>query len=553
METKKWTRRQVIGSIAIMPFTANSLRPLFSKTLLSSTPIVKERKTKMIKCRLLNAEGMPFGVSKMNRFHICDLLNRPFQLTPAFSQGEITFQPVKMPFRISLPVEVPGFGEVFLYADNKGAGYTAALLEKTDNLFLNYEFAADRLATIKKKIDECEKLGIRPSPDFMKRFLAAEQFFEKCNDAKGNDKTVVKWSMESLRESLYAGEMIVIEKAKYIIEQRGQRSGFLFGCNAFQFRDYGSPYTKLFESLFNFATLPFYMGGIQRTKGQFNYSRVDSILDTLQKTQIITKGHPLIFLTPDQTPEWVKNKSFKEIEKICTDYVQHSIKKFRGRIHIWDVINEAHVQPDTQYGDAIIPEYTKEKAVEFSISASKAAREADPTCFRIINSTGTWADYYMSDSPSPWQQSAFDYLQMLEDAECEYEAIGLQYYHSGRDLLEFERDLDRFSTFKKPIHITELQIPSSSEEIPGAKWWGGGIGGVALKWHGKEFTETIQADWVESVYTILYSKSYIEAITYWDMSDPGFVPHGGLVNKDMTPKESYFRLKSLLGNWKSMT
>ncbi len=160
----------------------------------------------------------------------------------------------------------------------------------------------------------------------------------------------------------------------------------------------------------------------------------------------------------------------------------------------------------------------------------------------------------MGQKPQVWQQNAYDYLKMLEDEQCDYEAIGLQYYHSGRDLLEFERDLERFAHFKKPIHITELQIPSSSEEIVGgwSAWWGGGTGGSGLRWHGEEFTETIQADWVEGMYTILYSKSYVEAITWWDFDDPGFVSHGGLINEDMTPKESYNRLKALLEKWKAM-
>jgi len=34
--------------------------------------------------------------------------------------------------------------------------------------------------------------------------------------------------------------------------------------------------------------------------------------------------------------------------------------------------------------------------------------------------------------------------------------IGLQYYHSGRDLLEWERDLDGFNHFGKAIQIAEM-------------------------------------------------------------------------------------------------
>jgi len=541
MKTRKWSRRQVIGSMAALPVAAGAI-PLFSNVL--------QANSKVTWCKLLNSNGAPYAVNKMARFYICDMLSRPFQIEPQFAPGEIAFVPVTEPFRISLPVEVPGFGQVFLYADNRGEGYTAKSLQKTEMLFLNYEFAADRLATLHRLMKACKSEGIKLSQEVMNRVALSEKSFSQCDEVKGDDAAVAKWSMESLRESLYAGEMVVVERAKQRIEQRGVRPGFMFGCNAFRFRDYGSPYTKLFESLFNYATLPFYLRSIERIRGQRDYSRVDTILEALQNSRIMTKGHPLIFLTDSTTPDWLKKRPFAEVKEICLDYIRHSILKYRGRIHIWDVINEAHVQPDTQYGDAMIPGYTKEQTVELSIAAAKAARKIDPTCYRIVNSTGTWGDYYMGRKPNVWQQNAYDYLKMLEDEQCDYEAIGLQYYHSGRDILEFERDLERFSRFNKPIHITELQIPSSSAEIPGKDWWGGGVGGAGLLWHGREFTETIQADWVEAVYAILYSKPYVDAITWWDMTDPAFVPHGGLVDENMRPKESYFRLQSLLEKWK---
>jgi endo-1,4-beta-xylanase len=542
MQNKKWTRRQVVGSLAIMPLAVNAGVSNFSNILQATT--------KSVRCKLFNSNGDPFDVNKMDRFHICDLSSRPFRIDPEFAPGEMVFRPVSTPFRISLPVKVPGFGEIFLYADNRGAGYTAKSLEKTETLFLNYEFAADRLATIHKLTEECRNSGIKLTSGTLKRITSAERSFEQARQASGDDKAVTKWTMESLRESLYAGEMIVVERAQQLIQEKGARPGFMFGCNAFRFRDYGSPYSKLFESLFNYATLPFYMGGIEKVQGQCDYSQVDTILEALQNTNIIKKGHPLIFLVPDATPEWAKYISFEETKEICLSYVRNSILKYRGRFNIWDVINEAHVQPDTENGEEMVPGLTVEQNIELSSAAVRSAREADPTCFRIINNTGTWSDYYMGRKPLPWQQNVYDYLKMLEDAGCEYEAIGLQYYHSGRDLLEFERDVERFSHFKKPLHITELQIPSSSEDIPGNEWWGGGIGGSGILWHGEEFTETIQADWVESVYTILYSKPYVDAITWWDMADPAFVPHGGLVNEDLSPKESYYRLKNLLENWK---
>ena len=249
MENKKWTRRQVIGSMAILPLAANT--SLFPGSGLFQV------NSKVTSCKLLNSNGAPFEVNKMGRFHICDLLLRPFQIDPEFAPGEIRFVPATTPFRISLPVEVPGFGEVFVYADNRGKGYTAKSLEKTDPLFLNYEFAADRIATAHKIIDECRSAGLIVSPEALKRLSEAERFLAKSEEVKADDKAIAKLAMESLRESLWAGEMIIIERAKQLIERRGTRPSFMFGCNAFRFREYGSQYTKYFESLFNFATLPF--------------------------------------------------------------------------------------------------------------------------------------------------------------------------------------------------------------------------------------------------------------------------------------------------------
>ena len=537
MENKKWTRREVIGSIAGIPLTA-------SLELMSFSNII-QKNSNAVRCKLLNKDGELYDEKKMGRFYICDLQLSPFRIDPQFSPGEIVFIPEIKPFRISLPVEVPGFGEVFLYADNLGKGYTAKSLEETGVLFLNYEFAADRLATVKRIAEECKKAGLTLSSGTQKRIDSSGKFLIQAKASGKDEKAAAKWAMESLRESLYAGEMAVIERAEHAIEKRGSRPGFLFGCNSFRFRDADSPYSKAFTSLFNFATLPFYHGSIEKVKGQPDYSRVDVQLKALQNTNIIYKGHPLIFLTPGVTPDWAKNKTPGEIIDICLKYIRTTIQKYRGRIHIWDVVNEAHVQPDMDYGkEEMIKGYTKENAVELSCAAAKAARETDPTCFRVINSTGTWTDYYMGRNPAPWQQSVYDYLKMLGSD------VGLQYYHSGRDLLEFERNIESFSGFNKPIHITELQIPSSSSEVKGADWWGGGVGGSRFPWHGSEFTETIQADWVEGIYKILYSKPYIDAITWWDLSDPAFVPHGGMLNSDMSPKESYNRLKSLLDKWK---
>ena len=193
--------------------------------------------------------------------------------------------------------------------------------------------------------------------------------------------------------------------------------------------------------------------------------------------------------------------------------------------------------------------FTKKQKVELTAAALKTAREADPTCFRIVNSTGTWCDYYMGRKPAPWQQSVYDYLQRLKDAGVEYEATGLQYYHSGRACSSsnatWRPSRDSASRSTSP-NWASRPLGQCHQE----RWWGGGVGGARILWRGDRFNEETQAQWFETFYKIAFSKPYVEAITCWDFTDPGFIPNGGLLRADFTPKPSYQRLLALLTKWK---
>jgi endo-1,4-beta-xylanase len=532
-----WSRRRFLGSAAVLPFAASAGA---ARVPAAAAALPQAR------CTILDADGAPVPASELERFYVCDLLSRPIPIEPQMTAGSVVFEPPSQPFRIGVPLNVPGFGRPFVYADNRGEGHTARSLGGPTPIFLDNEFAADRLATVRRLQDECREEGLSVSPAASARADEAERLLKAAQALAGNPAAAARPAMESLRESLWAGEMIVVERARQRIAHRGPRPGFLFGCNAFGYNDYGKPFAERFEALFDYATLPFYHSGVEKVRGQRDYSRVDSLLSWLGTTRILPKGHPLIFPIGGVMPAWLRNRPFDETRRGCLDYVFGTVSRYRHRIHVWDVVNELHVQPEVGTG---YTGFTCEENVELTRQALETARKADPTCYRIVNSTGTWGDYYLGRKPAVWQQSVYDYLSRLQDARCDYEAIGLQYYHSGRDMLEFERDLERFEGFGKPIQISELEFPSSSEDVPDAEWWGGGKGGARMAWHGDSFTEETQADWLEQVYTIAFSKPYVVALTWWDLSDPAFMPHGGLVREDMTPKKSYERLAALRRQW----
>ena len=105
------------------------------------------------------------------------------------------------------------------------------------------------------------------------------------------------------------------------------------------------------------------------------------------------------------------------------------------------------------------------------------------------------------------------------------------------------RLLDEYARFGKPVHITELGVRSAlssyrREDEPAQ------LRATHGDWH-FPWCEKTQADWLEWFYTMCYARSEIEALTWWDLQDPAFVDHSGLLQEDETPKEAYYRLAAL--------
>ena len=69
---------------------------------------------------------------------------------------------------------------------------------------------------------------------------------------------------------------------------------------------------------------------------------MDAILGQMAGTEILAKGHPLVWFHNAGIPEFLKKKSWSEIRQSCREYVLGSVGRYRTRIHAWDVINEAH-------------------------------------------------------------------------------------------------------------------------------------------------------------------------------------------------------------------
>ncbi len=496
-----------------------------------SPPKTADKNAAYVRVLLKEADGTPLSKERAATLHARDLANDPLPQGIISAEGRARISLPKEPVQFSVRLNVPGFGEVYCYADNGGRGFT-----QVENVDFVFDAAATRLRRVREAADELKPLGITQDHTFNKHLETAAAAISRH---AGNART--SGAYIALAQGLHAGERLTMLAAQHRISKMAEpRKDFLFGGLGSGWQR-GGDWEKRFSEAFNFATVSWYSWQNEQPQSQrINYGRQDQSLQWALDHKIIPKGFGYVYMSNGATPEWLRTWSWDKLLPEYKRIVEETARRYHGKMPFIEVINEAHDKANLfRLSQAQILELTRE--------ACAAARRGSATIQRQINHCCMWAEYAKrpnTDGSRRW--SPFRYLSDCVKEGVQFDVIGLQLYYPQHDLFETERMLSRFAVFKKPIHITEMACNSAEGLDPASMR----PTSVTPGWHGP-WTETMQADWMESIYTICYSKPELQAVGWWDLADtPGhFWPHGGLLKGDLTPKQSYTRLLKLQKQW----
>ncbi|HLA42263.1 MAG TPA: endo-1,4-beta-xylanase, partial [Aggregatilineales bacterium] len=80
---------------------------------------------------------------------------------------------------------------------------------------------------------------------------------------------------------------------------------------------------------------------IQRQRGEFDFSRVDELVEFAEEHDMAIHGHALLW--HQCSPQWVESGDFSREEaiEILREHITTVVGRYKGRIAIWDVVNEA--------------------------------------------------------------------------------------------------------------------------------------------------------------------------------------------------------------------
>jgi GH35 family endo-1,4-beta-xylanase len=311
---------------------------------------------------------------------------------------------------------------------------------------------------------------------------------------------------------------------------------FLFGCNIFKLglcrtAEDNAAYEKQFADLLNYATLPFYWWQYERQKGKPDEARTEEIVRWCNAHGMAMKGHPLAWNYVD--PRWLANCTPDEAMRLQFERVGRCAQRFKGKIDIWDVVNEATAydrEEVKQRAPKLTEAIAKMGVGEYVRTAFKTARQANPQAVLVIND-------YRTDSVFAEKVIS----QLVDEAgKPMYDVIGVQsHMHGGTWGAGRTWDVcERFAKFGKPLHFTETTVVSGPKKDS--------------TWATTPEGERDQAKQVAEFYTVLFSHPAVEAVTWWDFTDQNAWQQApaGLVRDDMTPKPAYEQLLGLIkGRW----
>lgn len=323
------------------------------------------------------------------------------------------------------------------------------------------------------------------------------------------------------------------------VQVRQVRHEFLFGSNIFYFARPARPdddpkllqaYLTHYEGLLNYATLPFYWPSYERERGRPQHAMMAKAARWCKDHHIATKGHPLAWNYSDA--RWFPSDP-DELFRLQVARVGDCVKRFRGLIDMWDVVNEATHYDRADLANRRAPKLTaawkKVGQIEFTKACFHAARQASPDATLLIND-------YRTD---PAYEKV---IRQLTGARGKglYDVIGIQsHMHGGAWPTRKIWDVcERFAKFGVPLHFTETTI------LSGKRTWQGKRG----QWPSTPEGEAYQAREVVRFYTMLFSHPAVEAVTWWDFSDTRAWKGApaGFLRADMTPKPAYHALKKLI-------
>ena len=237
-----------------------------------------------------------------------------------------------------------------------------------------------------------------------------------------------------------------------------------------------------------------------RPKGpQADFSHADRIVNFGQQAGLPVRATALVW--NDWTPPWLDRLSVREVEATFDRHIEETVGRYRGRIAMWDVVNEPFFPIQRRAGGFRQGVWFNALGPAYIARAFKRAAAADPGATLILNEAFCEQD---DDWGTEIRPRLLALTKKLRDDGVKIDGIGFQAHlkpHLPHDYRRFAEYAQSFAALGLDIHLTELDVDDSSfPDEPAAR-------------------DAKVAAQLESFLTPVLGVNRLKSITVWHLSD----------------------------------
>ncbi|MGC9954193.1 MAG: endo-1,4-beta-xylanase [Rhizomicrobium sp.] len=247
------------------------------------------------------------------------------------------------------------------------------------------------------------------------------------------------------------------------LRQRAAARGRFYGCavGSYQLRDDDFAQVLAREANMLVPEYELKRDTVEPSPGQFDYSGADALLGFAAAHGMKMRGHTLVWYAAN--PPWLEEKVLAAPDdEILTDYVGRLVGRYRGRVHSWDVVNEA-IHPQDGRADGLRNCFwLKRFGPEYIDLAYHAAKRADPDALLVYNDWGCEGGEARNDR---FRAATLKFLADALARKVPIEALGLQghlnAFGAGVDQRKLRAFLEEVRTMGLRILVTEHDVDDS--------------------------------------------------------------------------------------------
>ncbi|WP_285585837.1 endo-1,4-beta-xylanase [Herbidospora sp. NBRC 101105] len=233
-----------------------------------------------------------------------------------------------------------------------------------------------------------------------------------------------------------------------------ERGGRYFGAAIAAGRMGDSTYMNILNREFNQVTAENEMkwDATEPSRNSFNFSNGDRIANHAIARGMKIRGHALLW--HQQQPTWARGMEGSDLRSAMINHVTRVATYYRGKIHSWDVVNEAFADGGSGGRRDSNLQRTGNDWIE---AAFRAARAADPGAKLCYND-------YNTDGINAKSTGIYNMVRDFKARGVPIDCVGFQ-SHLGTSISgDYQANLQRFADLGVDVQITELDVAQGSNQ-----------------------------------------------------------------------------------------